>query len=100
MRITEASIAKFVFSYSKIQLQRELDNSRIHCRRGDHTKGRVRDVRTWVAELRRVERIEKLCPEFDTCAFTQGTDRRALAKNDVEVPLVRSEHDTHAAVAE
>src|SRR5262249_31069760 len=62
--------------------------------------GRRRNVCAGVAELSRVEGVEKLGAEFDVGAFTQRLKRRTLNEGDVEIPLVRPEDHANAAVTE
>src|SRR5215813_10873822 len=88
-------------NYSEVQLQRELNDPRIHCGGRNYAKGgRGRYIGAGVAELGRVEGVEKLRVEFQVGAFAQPAERRPLNDRDVEVPLVRPEDDANAAVTE
>ncbi len=80
--------------------QCELHDPRVHCRERNDAEGCREDVRVRDAELRGIEGIEELRAEFDAGAFMRMAERRPFDERDVEVPLVRAEHDTYAAVAE
>src|SRR6184192_2167458 len=64
--------------------------------RRDRAEGRVAQLPVWIRELRVVENVKDLEPQFRL----YWTDLRVLDRRDVDVELARAPHGVPAGVAE